>query len=65
MTIADWIRGMTDEELAAFLTAIISERDRVMSEKLFEQGIPNSLVEIPFVSLARHLEYLQRPFKEE
>lgn len=65
MTIADWIRGMTDDELAAFITAIISERDHVMSEKLAEHGVPNSLVEIPAVSFARHLEYLQRPFEEE
>ena len=64
MTVADWIRGMTDEELAAFITGLISERDHVMSEKLTEQGIPNSLIEIPAVSLARHLEYLQRPYEE-
>jgi hypothetical protein len=61
MTVADWIRSMTDEELAAFLTSLISERDHVMSEKLAEQGIPNSLIEIPAISLARHLEYLQGP----
>ena len=65
MTVADWIRGMTDEELAAFITGLISERDHVMSEKLAEQGIPNSLIEIPAVSMARHLEYLQSPFEEE
>ena len=61
MTVADWIRGMTDEELAAFFTGLISERDHVMSKKLAEQGIPNSLIEIPAVSMARHLEYLQSP----
>ena len=65
MTIADWIRNMTDEELAAFITGLISERDRVMSEKLAEQGVPNSLIEIPAVSLARHLEYLQRLVEDE
>lgn len=65
MTIADWVRGMTDFELAAFLTELISERDRFMSEKLADQGVPNSLIEIPAVSMARHLEYLQRPFEEE
>ena len=64
MTIADWIRGMTDEELAAFITGLLSERDHVMSQKLAEQGIPNSLIEIPTISLARHLEYLQRPMEE-
>lgn len=65
MTVADWIRCMTDEELAAFITGLISERDRVMSEKLAEQGVPNSLIEIPAISLARHLEYLRRPYEEE
>ena len=65
MTVADWIRGMTDEELAAFLTGLISERDHVMSEKLAEHGVPNSLIEIPIVSMARHLEYLRRPYEKE
>lgn len=65
MTIADWIRGMTDQELAAFITGLISERDRVMSEKLAAQGVPNSLIEIPVVSMARHLEHLRRPYEEE
>lgn len=65
MTVADWIRGMTDEELAAFLTGIISEKDHVMSEKLAEQGVPNSLIEIPAISMACHLKYLQRPFEGE
>ena len=27
MTVADWIREMTDEELAAFITGLISEID--------------------------------------
>lgn len=59
MTVADWIRGMTDEELAAFITELLSERDHVMSEKLAEQGVPNSLIEIPAISMACHLEFLQ------
>lgn len=64
MTVADWIRSMTDEELAAFITGLLSERDHVMSEKLDAQGIPNSLIEIPEVSYLRHLEYLQQPMEE-
>lgn len=64
MTVADWIRSMTDEELAAFLTALISERDHVMSKKLDKQGIPNSLIEIPEVSYLRHLEYLRQPMED-
>ena len=64
MTVADWIRGMTDLELAEFITGLISERDLVISKKLAENGVSNSLVEIPAISLARHLEYLQRPVEE-
>ena len=64
MTVADWIRGLTDIELAEFITGIISERDHVMSEKLAEQGVPNSLIEIPAISVARHLEFLQRPAED-
>lgn len=65
MTNADWIRSMTDEELATFLTALLSERDRIISKQFAEKGVPNTLVEIPIVSYARHLEYLKRPYEEE
>lgn len=65
MTVADWIRSMTDEELAAFFTALISERDHVMSEKLDAQGIPNSLIEIPELSVLNHLKYLQSEMEGE
>ena len=63
MTIADRIRGMTDEELATFLTAILSERDRIISKQFAEKGVPNTLVEVPIVSYARHLEYLRSPWE--
>jgi hypothetical protein len=65
MTVADWIRNMTDEELAAFITALLSERDHVMSEKLDKQGIPNSLIEIPVLSVSNHLKYLQSEMEGE
>lgn len=64
MTVADWIRSTTDEELAAFITRLLSERDHVMSKKLDELGVPNSLIEIPAVSLALHLEFLQQPMED-
>lgn len=64
MTVADWIRSMTDEELAVFITALLSARDHAMSEKLDALGIPNSLIEIPEVSYLRHLKYLQQPMEE-
>jgi hypothetical protein len=65
MTVADWIRSMTDEELAAFITGLISERDHVMSEKLAEQGVQNSLIEIPELSVLNHLKYLQSEMEGE
>jgi hypothetical protein len=64
MTVADWIRSSTDEELAAFITKLLSARDHAMSEKLDKLGIPNSLIEIPEVSFLMHLEYLQQPMEE-
>lgn len=64
MTVADMIRNMTDLELAQFLEAIISERDKVMSEKLAAQGVPHSLIEMPTLSVMHHLKFLQRPVDE-
>lgn len=61
MTVADMIRNMTDLELAQFLEAIISERDKVMSEKLTAQGVPHSLIEMPALSIMHHLKFLQSP----
>ena len=64
MTVADMIRNMSDLELAQFLEAIISERDKVMSEKLTAQGVPHSLIEIPALSVMHHLKFLQRPAED-
>ena len=64
MTVADVIRSMTDIQLAQLLMTIISERDKVMSEKLEAQGIHNSLIEMPGLSLAHHLQFLKRPAEE-
>lgn len=61
MTIGDWIRSMDDMELAHFLEMIISERDAVMSEKLTEQGVPNSLISMPILSVAHHFKFLKSP----
>ena len=64
MTVADVIRNMTDMELADFLSMIIYERDNVMSEKLAEQGVPHSLIEMPALSVLHQLKFLQRPAEE-
>lgn len=64
MTVADVIRSMNDIELAQLMNEIFSERDHVMSEMLEEQGIPHDLIEIPCLSIARHLAFLRRPAEE-
>lgn len=64
MTVADVIRNMSDIELAQFLNFIVSERDHIMSERLKEQGVENTLVEFPHLSIAHHLKFLQGPAEE-
>jgi hypothetical protein len=56
---------MTDIELAQFLAMILSERDKIMCKKLAERGIEIDLIEIPALSLKKHLEYLQSEMKGE
>lgn len=64
MTVADVIRSMSDLELAQFLYTIIDERDKVISESLVEQGIPNSLITMPTLAVAHHMSFLRRPAEE-
>ena len=65
MTYADWIRNMSDEELAALITGMTSEAQRIMVEqlrnKLAEQGIDVELILVDFTqgSYTRHLQALQ------
>lgn len=63
MTVADWIRNMTDLELAEFLEMIIHERDLIILEKLSAQGLESSLVEMRQLNVAQHLKFLQSPLK--
>lgn len=63
MTIADWIRSMDDLELAQFLEMILHERELLITEKLAKQGFSVSLVEMPELSVAEHLKFLQSPFE--
>ena len=70
MSFADWIRNMTDEEIAALFVAMISEAQNIMVEKftaiLKENNIDLelSLVEFPQASFADHLESLQEEREE-
>lgn len=64
MTVADWIRSMTDLELAAFLYEILHQRDLIITEKLAEQGVQHTLVEVPAISIAKHLKFLKSPAED-
>ena len=65
MTYADWIRNMSDEDLAAFIVGMTSEAQRIMVEqlrhRLIEQGIDVELTLVDFAqaSYMRHLRALQ------
>ena len=64
MTVADYIRNMDDLTMAQFFQALISERDKVLSEHLSLQGIPNSVIEIPSLGILHHLSFLHRPAED-
>ena len=60
-THADRIRSMSDEELAELFGAIIREREIVLLQKLREQGVEASIVEMPELTFNSHLEWLKQP----
>jgi hypothetical protein len=64
MTVADWIRSLSDIELAQLLYTLLHERDLLVSKKLAEQCIQSSVIEMPIVSLANHLRYLRSPMNK-
>lgn len=64
MTIADVIRSMDDIELAQFFYDVVDSRDKVISESLAEQGVPNSLITMPTLGVAYHLGFLRRPAED-
>lgn len=62
----DLIRDMSVDDLAAFLTSLIHERDMVMLEKLKAYGIEASMVELPFeVQCEIHKKSLLEPINIE
>lgn len=61
MTVADYIRNLTDEELAKFFYTLLRERDLFLIKQLAEKGFQNRLISVPAVSVAKHLKYLQSP----
>lgn len=62
MSVADWIRTRTDFELAEFFEMLLHERDLLLVQSLNKQGVEAILAEMPSISVAEHLKYLQSDF---
>lgn len=60
-TNADRIRAMSDEELAELFGAVIREREIILLQKLREQGVEASIVEMPELTFNAHLKWLKQP----
>ena len=63
MTIADWIRGATDIELALLLEKINHKRDEAMFEQLRKHGFAGTFTEIRPLNVVHYLKFLRTPLK--
>ena len=63
MTNADKIRAMSDEQLAALITAIMSRQRATIMQQLQAAGVADniSVVEMPTMTMAAHLAWLREP----
>ena len=63
MTNADKIRAMSDEELAALITAIMSRQRTIIMQGLQAAGVADNIgvMEIPAMTMAAHLKWLREP----
>ncbi len=60
----DFIRSLTPEAMARMFAALLHERDMAILERLHEQGVDVSLVEMPFEAQSQiHLDYLLSEFE--
>ena len=58
-TMFDVIKSFNLDDMAAFLTELLHDRDMVLLETLHEQGIDATLVELPFeIQCEIHKEFL-------
>lgn len=66
MTNADKIRAMTDEQLAQFIAALLSNHRAMTIKSLQALGIAQniSLVEAPMLAAAGHLKWLKEPVSD-
>ena len=60
-TNGDFVRGMTDEQLAELFCAIIQARDELIVEKLHKQGIHLSLEKPSVYDMVDYIALLKRP----
>ena len=67
MTNADKIRAMSDDDLAALLTALMSRQRASIIKKLQDKGVALNveIVEMPLLTKAAHLEWLKEPAEDE
>ena len=63
MTVADWIRGATDIELALLLERINHTRDEAMIKQLSEKGFAATFTEIRPFNVVHYLNFLRTPLE--
>lgn len=66
MTRADYIRSMSDEQLAEIMTEFASQRDRNVLEKLAKIGLSGvELVEHTYLNYFSYLQFLKEEHESE
>lgn len=66
MTNGDFIRSMTDEQLADFITKLLSRQRTTIIEQLSAMGIADiCIIETPTMAKAAHLHWLRQPAEEK
>ena len=60
MTHGDMIRGMDNEALAIMFHEMLAEHDHSILESLKSQGVDADLIEIPAISVHRHIAFLEQ-----
>lgn len=66
MTNGDLLRSMTDEQLADFITNLLSKQRATIIEQLSAKGILADvcIIETPTMAKAAHLHWLRQPVGE-
>lgn len=59
MTNGDWVRSLSDEDLAELFDTFFEEVMLSMLEKLSDKGISAEVISLPIVSRKKHLDFLR------